>query len=304
MLTVLATTWTPRHRMPRMGMNMGRVESIIKRIDTLTPLSRVVNRILTVADDPQHSIADLADLVKRDLTLTANLLKLCNSAYYGFPVHVQSVDHAVKLLGARKTIELALVGSIGGNLVREPKGYQLKRGELWTVSVASAMLAGEWTDTHHPELDRYFIYTACLLKDIGKVVIESDIGRAMPKIERLVERRGYSFDEAETEVIGINHAELGALIAERWNFGPRLVYLIRHHHLDTPDARRDVETGLVYLADTIARMARAGIGADGLAYRVYGDIFGQLGVSEADLDDLTAAFKLHLNVAQRLFLAL
>ena len=283
---------------------MRRVDDIIRRIDTLTPLPKVVNRILALADDPERPITELAELVEHDLALTANLLKLCNSAYYGFPVRVESVAHAVKLLGVGKTIELALIGSIGSSLARTPKGYHLERGELWTVSVATAMLARDLVEADHPRVDSRFIYTACLLKDIGKVVIADDVGRALRKIESLVDRKGFSFDEAETAVIGINHAELGALIAERWNFSPRMVYLIRHHHLGDPEARQNLETAIVYLVDTISRMAKAGIGADGLAYRVYDDIFGLLGVSQADIKEMTAAFTQHHNVARRLFLDL
>ncbi|BBO68100.1 HDIG domain protein [Desulfosarcina alkanivorans] len=280
---------------------MSHVDDIIKEIDAIAPTSRIINRILELANDPEGSISDLADIVKCDLTLTAKLLKLCNSAYYGFPVFVDSVDQAVKLLGENRVVELAVLGGVGQNLTKALRGYDLKRGELWTCSFASALLAKSFSEKAHPGSDKFLVYTASLLKDIGKVVIEGYVGRSFAKIENLVKKKGYNFDEAETEVIGINHAELGGLIAERWNFSPKMIYFIRNHHLSDPGAREDLETVIIYLIDTVSRMAHTGIGADGLAYRVYDEIFGRLGVSEADVKDLLTEFHLNHNIARRMY---
>ena len=280
---------------------MKHVDDIIKRIDALAPLSKVINRVLDIANDPEGPISELAAIVQYDLTLTANVLKLCNSAYYGFPVHVDSINHAVKLLGANKIVDLAVIGGVGKNLSKAQKGYDLKRGELWKHSVASALLAKSFSEKNHPDSDKFIVYTASLLKDIGKVVIDGYVRRAFAKIKSLVDIKGYSFDEAETEVIGINHADLGGLIAERWNFSPKMIFLIRNHHLGDPDSRKDLETVIIYLVDTVSRMAQAGIGADSLAYRVYDDIFGRLGVSETDVKELMTEFNLKLNIAERLF---
>ena len=280
---------------------MKQVNDIINKIDTIPPMPRVINRILQIAADPEGTIADLATIVKHDLTLTANLLKICNSAYYGFRVHVDSIDHAVNLLGINKIVELSVICGVENTLSNAQRGYGLKRGELWQCSVASALLAKSFTEQFQPELDRYLIYTAALIKDIGKVVIEGFVERAFAKIEDLVNHKDYSFDEAETEILGINHAQLGGLIAEKWNFSPKMVYIIRNHHLGDPGARADLETIIIYLVDTVTRMADAGIGADGLAYRVYDEIFGRLGLSETDVDELMRTFLLNLNIAKRLY---
>lgn len=280
---------------------MKRVDRIINTIDTIAPLSRVINRILEIAGDPEAMIADLAEIVQYDQTLTANLLKICNSAYYGLPVHVDSVDQAVKMLGVSKIVELSVVGGVDKKMSRAQKGYALETGELWTSSVASALLVKSYAEKFHPHLDQFMLFTAALIKDIGKLVIDGYVGRSLSKIESLVDKKNYSFDEAEAAVIGINHAELGALIAERWNFSPKMIFLIRNHHLGDPDAREDLETVIIYLVDTVSRMADAGIGADGLAYRVYDEIFGRLGLSESDLKELVTEFRLHMNSAERLF---
>jgi HD-like signal output (HDOD) protein len=169
---------------------------------------------------------------------------------------------------------------------------------------ASALLAKSFAEQFQPHVDRYMIYTATLIKDIGKVVIERFVQRAFTKIEGLVNHQGYSFDEVEKEVLGINHAELGGLIAEKWNFSLKMAYPIRNHHLGDPDAREDLETIIIKLVDTVSRRTAAAIGTDGMAYRIYNDIFGRLGLSETDIQALMTTFRLHLSIANRLYHAI
>ena len=280
---------------------MKHIAEILRTIDKLQPASRVMNRIMEFSGDPEGEVSDLVDIVRYDQVLTANLLKMCNSAYYGFPVHVDSVDQAVKLLGTNNTVKLALLGSFGENLSKARKGYGLERGELWKASVASALLAESFSNKRYPGIDKFIVYTASLLRDIGKIIIDDYVGRSLKKIESLVNKRNCSFDEAETEVLGINHAEIGGLIAEKWNFNPNMVFIIRNHHLSDPNAREDLATAITHLVDTVARLCNVGIGADGLAYRVYEEIFGLLGVSETDMKDLLAGFKINIGIAEKLF---
>ncbi len=283
---------------------MKNIEGIIDRIEALKPISPVVHRILDIAGRPDGSVAELVEVVQYDPALTANLLKMCNSAYYGLPVHVDSVHHAVSLLGTNEVIELVMMKGAGESLLREQKGYGLQRGALWKHSVASALLARSFAAGSSRSSDRFLLYTASLLRDIGKVVIEDHVGRSLSKIRRMVEKKEVGFDQAEQEVLGIDHAKLGALIAEKWRFSPRMVYLIGNHHLSDPASRSDFEAVIVYLADTVSQMALAGIGADNLAYRVYGEVFGDLGVCQDDLQRLSAEFHANLHVAERLLLSL
>jgi len=279
---------------------MKNIDAIINRIEVLKPISPVVNRLMEIVGNPGSSTRDLVELVECDSALTANLLRLCNSTYYGLTVHVNSVHHALTLLGMNRLVELILLRSTGENLLRAQKGYGLKPGELWKHSVASARLARSFAEKNNRGFDVFLIYTACLLKDIGKVVIEENVGRSLAKIRHLVRKKEYSFDQAEEAVLGIDHARLGGLIAERWHFSPKMAFLIRNHHLTDPSTRSDVESGIIYLADTVSRMVLAGIGADNLAYKVYEEIFLNLNVSAPDLVDLTSAFQVHLHLADRL----
>jgi HD-like signal output (HDOD) protein len=106
------------------------------------------------------------------------------------------------------------------------------------------------------------------------------------KINILVESKGYSFNEAEKKVIGMNHEELGGVVGQRWRFGKKLIYIIRNHHMSEEASRNDVETALVYLADIVCMMMGVGTGVDGLAYRFYSDVLDRMKLTDQDLQKI------------------
>ena len=95
-----------------------------------------------------------------------------------------------------------------------------------------------------------------------------------------------SFREAESRIIGIDHSELGGLVAEKWNFSPKMVYIIRNHHLTDKKTRDDFETCIVYLADTLCMMSGIGVGADCMAYKIDKDIIKSFNLSEKELQEI------------------
>ena len=108
------------------------------------------------------------------------------------------------------------------------------------------------------------------------------------QINILVDAKGLSFNEAEKEIIGMNHEELGAQVGEKWCFSEKLIYIIGHHHLSDESARQDLDTSLVYLADIICMMLGVSTGADGLSYRFYSDVLKRLNLCEKDLQGIIA----------------
>jgi len=279
------------------------INSIVQEIDTLTPIPATSNKVMEIAGDPDGALNDLVDVLQYDAELTANLLKLCNSTYYGLTVKIDSARQAISLLGMDQILEMVMIANTSKNLLRAQKGYDLQRGELWKNSVATALLSKSIAEDKK-DTDKFRVYTASLIKDIGKVVIDTYVGNSIKKIQHLVVKKGYGFDQAEQAVLCIDHAKLGGIVAERWNFSSKMIFMISNHHLNDANARKDVEICIVYLADTIARMVGIGVGADGLAYKFYEDIFDNLGVSEAYVQHFMAEFQLSLNKAERLLVSL
>jgi HD-like signal output (HDOD) protein len=130
---------------------MPAVEKIIKKVKQLQPIPTVVHQILGYADDGEASLGKFVRLVEHDPAVTANLLKICNSAHMGLPVKVDSLHQAISLLGQQRVVEMVLEQNLAGSLIRAQKGYRLEKGDLWKQSVAVAMIARTLADRRRLE---------------------------------------------------------------------------------------------------------------------------------------------------------
>jgi putative nucleotidyltransferase with HDIG domain len=222
--------------------------------------------------------------------MTANLLKICNSAYYGLRTKVVSIKQAVAYLGLNTIANAVMMGNFSKNLTAAQGGYDLNEGELWKYSVSSALIAQSLAEKRHLS-NIPCLFTSALLKDIGKVILSTHIKDAFQKIILSVQKDKLTFLEAEKKILGIDHAELGAMVAEKWCFNPEMVSIIRNHH----DPLKiligdDLSISIIYLADTICMMVGIGGGADGLAYRYYQEVMDRLNFTEVDLQKTIADF--------------
>jgi HD-like signal output (HDOD) protein len=145
------------------------------------------------------------------------------------------------------------------------------------------------------------IYTAALLKDIGKIVLHDFVAGAIGKIQSLVRNENLSFDEAERICLGVDHAALGAMIARQWQFNPDMVSMIENHHLNNPDGRPEASTAVIYWADMVSMMAESDFGVDRLAYRIYEDSFQELTLHKDEVRMLMQMYNGFLKGAERLF---
>lgn len=264
---------------------MSYVERIVNDIKILKPVPGIMLKFIAAVEDPGSSISDISEIIKYDHSLTANLLKVCNSAYFGLPEEVDSVHKAIMYMGLEQVVEIALINSFSENFKCMQEGYGLEENVLWKASVVSALIASELAEKKYLK-NNHFIFTAALLKDIGKVILSQYVADGFKNIMNLVRQERMSFGEAEKKVLGIDHAELGGLVAEKWGFGSAMINIIRHHH--TPDEAGEVssEASVVHIADMVCMMMGIGIGSDGLAYRFQEGVIREMGYVETDLMDI------------------
>lgn len=268
---------------------MSAIQELIKEIKNLTPIPQIANQIMETVENPNASLSDIADIILYDPMTTANVLRTANSAYFGLPRKVDSIHDAVALIGLEQILDIVLLKSGAANLKKKQEGYGLDEGDLWRYSVSSALIARELAEKKGLKTAQ-LVFTAALLKDIGKVILNRFVGDSFTKINDLVQNDGLSFKEAEKKVIGADHAELGGLVASNWKFSPKMVYIIQNHHLSDDRAKSDMETCLVYLSDIICMMMGVGVGSDGLAYRFHDEVIKDLGFTEKDLQEIIAGF--------------
>ncbi len=274
------------------------LKKIIKDIDRLEPIPQAVQKVLSIVNNPDSSISELTDVVQYEPSLTANLLKICNSPYTGLTREVDSVHRAVALLGMNQVGDLILLAGASEKLSKAQKGYDLKPGELWKYSVSSALLSRELA-RKVGRVDEHFVFTAALLKDMGKLILSQYVADSFEEINQLVTVENFSFREAEKKVIGIDHAELGGMVMEKWEFSKKMISIVRNHHLS--DETCDPETYVIYLGDILCMMMGIGVGADGLAYRFYKDVLTDLKISEKDIQGVMADFVVKIKEVESLY---
>ncbi|MBK7877249.1 MAG: HDOD domain-containing protein [Planctomycetes bacterium] len=208
-------------------MNLPPTE-LLSRIRNLEPMPHVALRVLELSQRKDVVPRELIAVIQTEPALTAKILRLTNSAYYGFKRQIASLDEAGNLLGTGTLVNLVLTGC-GARYFHEcPTRDDGRRAARWQRAISCALatnLLTKVTQTGDPGR----AYTAGLLQDLGELVLDGlpaeyanafadELAHGVPRLD------------AEQRVFGLTHAEIGARLATRWNFPEVLIDTIRHHH--------------------------------------------------------------------------
>jgi putative nucleotidyltransferase with HDIG domain len=262
---------------------MSLAENILQSITALPPFPVVIQRALQLVEDPKSSAQNVVDVIQYDQSITANVLKVCNSAYFGLRRKVASLRDALVLIGFNQLLEIILTQESAGVLRGSCKGYDLQEGELWRHSVACALLSKLIAKRFNRQ-EKPAHFTAALLHDVGKMMLSKFVNDYFEEIKKVVQLGHLSFPEAEKEVLGVDHAELGSRIAEQWKFPKEIILAIRYHHAPLRASEEQDAVHLVYLCDTVAMMTGIGGGADGLTYHAYEEVMKRYPLGEKDIE--------------------
>ena len=153
------------------------MDQLIKESERIEPVPQVIHQLMDLADDPEAPVSEIAELILYEPVVTANLLKLANSAAFGFKKHVDSVFDAIVMLGLKRVVEIVLLSSVTPSLRSAHRGYGLEDGQLWKQSVSCALIAGAIAETVDDSV-RHVVFTATLLKDIGVIVMDRHVKNA------------------------------------------------------------------------------------------------------------------------------
>jgi putative nucleotidyltransferase with HDIG domain len=237
------------------------LKKIIARINDLPTLPRTVLKITELVNDPKSSAKDLARVITDDQILTARLLKLVNSSFYGLPQRISTVTGAIVLIGFDAIRNLLLTTSVFDLFAGRNKIKQQKQEMLWDHSLGCAVGAkviGNYL--RHDNIEELFV--AGLLHDIGKIVEMMFQPDEFSKITAAISRKNILMIAAEYSILGYSHAEIGKLLAEKWNLPAKLVQIIANHHQPNIAGGFALEASIVHLADIFCRALNMGSGGD------------------------------------------
>ena len=278
---------------------MSRLEEVLVLVKHMPPFPKVAMRVMAMLEDPSTTAAQLAEVIQYDQAITANVLKICNAAYFSLPRKVSSLDEGLVVIGHDILKDIIIASSSARFFKGEVgKGYDLGSGELWRHSVATAIM-GKLLVRSVPQVNPAEVFTAALLHDIGKRLLSSFVADDFEAIIAMVDKENCTFSEAEERVIGIDHAELGGLILEKWDFPAEMGKAVRYHH--NPEAlSMDEITALVALANGLVISMGIGVGAHGLATSLQEQGIKRFGLSDTDLQLCMADLLQELEKAEAL----
>ncbi len=227
----------------------GTAESLVRDEVTLATFPDIYFKIREILDSDVSTARDIADMVGKDTSLTAKLLKLVNSPFYGFPKKVDSISRGVMVIGGNEISMLAL-GISAINAFKDIPPELMNMKDFWVHSVACGTCAKALgAAIGGPPAERLFV--AGMLHDIGRLVLFKKLPHAATEAIYYAQANLMPLYEAERDVIGFTHAEVGSLLMREWKFPDELTRIVKCHH-EPLTSQDKTEAAIIQVADMLA----------------------------------------------------
>lgn len=257
--------------------------AILKKVQDFPGMPGFVMQVMQQLNDPHADIGVIANKLKFDPGMTANVLRLANSAEFGARRSISSLKDAIVRMGLKQLFQLLVTYGIGQRLSHSMPGYELRPAELLNHSLWAALASEELCHVLKiPTPD--MVFTGGLLHDMGKLILDPYLEQAKPEILTPVRERQMPFDEAEQMVLGITHAEVGAALLDQWHFPGALVACARCHHHPDQAGEFQPAASIVHIAEFLAYAQGVGSGVDGFGYRLCDAAIQYLGLNKKVLE--------------------
>ena len=255
-MEISAPTGVPR-------LDVADIKKHVARCPALPSLGSVNKALQGLLLTEQRYTAQIAEIIRRDPSLTSRLLRLVNSVYYGLTSPVNSIEEAVFYLGVRQIRQLAMVTPVIEDFQRLTRQCVFPWREFWQHCIGTAILTREVTTAVHYASDESD-YVAGLVHDVGKIVMAWTFPEHFAEIHRQATRTESDLVAIETEVLGLDHAELGALYLEQHHLPELMVKTARFHHQpETADDYGPIIAS-VQIADLLLRAEKIGFSGNGV----------------------------------------
>jgi putative nucleotidyltransferase with HDIG domain len=251
----------------------------VRQIRDLPTLPVVVSRVLEAANNTETTAIELGEIVAQDVSVSAKVLSLANSAFYGFSRRITTIQQAVVVLGFDTVRSLALSVSVFDTLSQNTAPGSFDREAFWIHSIACGTASRLIAKTLRlPDQETYFV--AGLFHDLGKIILDTYFHDRYIEVCQELERDPRPTYLIEKELLEIDHAEVGGLLSARWKFPEILVTPIACHHSLMPVKKQFLPITLaVHLADFLIKKSDLGL------------------VYEKDTPDTSSLLKAHLKIS-------
>ena len=250
----------------------------VENISALPTIPSVLKRLSVIIENPTVSLNEITAFVSQDPALTSKILKMVNSAIYGFPGRISSVSHAIMLLGLNVVKGLLLGVSVFEVMQKAMGGLR----EHSLACAVTARIIAQRKGLKEPEE----VAVAALLHDIGKVILALEFPKEYEAALNHAVQKGVTIYEAERLIFSESHAMIGFWLAEKWRFPRNLTEVIEHHHSPRMAQNAPLETAIVHMSDILIRGRGVGFAGGSFVPVVNPDAFDLLQFSEGDYREI------------------
>ncbi len=266
---------------------MNRREEILAQVSKVVAIPSCVEKAMALLSDPEADLGELARIIEHDPGLTTNLLKIVNASFFGGNRPMTTAREAIVRLGTAQVLQFVVSTGVAPSFVHRIEGYDLAPNMHLQHSVTVAMAAQELGTTLGLKVPEH-TFTAGLIAGVGKLLLGVYLQVDVHPILTLAVEEGLSFDRAEDQVLGINHAELGGLVLENWKLPRELTDVVKYHLRPDEFGGEDLALDLVHIGNVLAKMIGVGLGVDGLNYVPSQKVAERLELTPAVLDTVCA----------------
>ncbi len=230
-----------------------------RSVNDLPAMPTVVSKVIEIADSLDGSAQDVQKIIATDQALTGKVLRVVNSAYYGAAGQISSITQGVMVLGMRQLRNLTL-SLAAMSLVKSRAAHMVEhQAAFWRHSFAvgsASMMVGKQARLPQSRLDD--VFTGGLLHDLGRLFLLSFFYDLFFATLQMAEERGCTTEQAEKALLGLDHTEIGAMLAAHWKFPEGLLQIIRYHHGPMPQGDYFASVACVHLAEALTDEASEG----------------------------------------------
>jgi putative nucleotidyltransferase with HDIG domain len=283
-----------------MVLDSAKARKKIESVSDLPTLPTVASHIIAMANSPKTNAADVGKMIEQDQALTAKVLKLVNSSFYGFPGQIKSIQHAVVILGFNKVKNVVMTASVF-DLSKGRKSLQIDIPKLWEHCLGTAIGARVVASSLGGGLQPDDAFVGGLIHDIGKLILDQFLTEDYMVVTEKVSADNCLIRSAEKEVLGFTHNTVGTWVAEKWRLPPNLLHSIQYHH--RPDQARENRemVAAVHLGDILARSLGIGAAGDNRMPEIKTSVWQLYNLTAKFLDESIATMLVELKKAKEFF---
>lgn len=269
----------------------------ITNVSTLPTLPTVLEKINNLLKNPQTSAEEIGKAITTDQALASKVLKLVNSAFYGFPGRISTITHAVVILGFSTIKNIVLTASIFDSFKNNKSQFATFNMEkFWLHSIACGACA-QTLAKYIGNKDKEECFIAGLIHDLGKIVICQYLPDEFKTVIEYIHKNNSLFYDSEKEIFDATHQEVGGFIAESWNLPPNLQYAVKYHHAPSPNENYYISTAIVHFADILVRALDYGNSGDNKIPCIEEHVWNTFRLNEKKLTQLLKEISIEIEKA-------